>query len=93
MTREELERVRAWADNKIATGGEPPWAWYQYWKLRETMDAILGGMDAVVITPLPPEDSPQSAPRRGSAVLRVVSECQQDTAQLHCAGQPVRLPM
>ena len=35
MTREELEKVRAWANDKIATGTEPPWAWSQYMKLRE----------------------------------------------------------
>ena len=45
--REELERIRAWADAKIAAGQEPPWAWYQYMKLRETLDAILAEMDAV----------------------------------------------
>ena len=45
MRREELEKVRQWADDKIAAGQEPPWAWYQYMKLRETLDAILSGMD------------------------------------------------
>ena len=45
--REELERIREWADAKIAAGQEPPWAWYQYMKLRETLDAILAGMAAV----------------------------------------------
>ena len=46
MRREELEKVRQWADDKIAAGQEPPWAWYQYMKLRETLDAILSGMAA-----------------------------------------------
>ena len=60
MSREELERLRAWADDKLATGEEPPWAWYQYMKLRETLDAILAGMSvsatlAIVTT----ENSPQ----------------------------------
>jgi hypothetical protein len=41
MTCVELERVRDWALQKLATGQEPPWAWYQYTKLRETLDAIL----------------------------------------------------
>lgn len=44
MTRADLERMRSWADAKIATGEEPPWAWYQYMKLRETLDAIIAGM-------------------------------------------------
>ena len=48
--QEDLERVRlrAWAQEELATGEEPPWAWYQYMKLRETLDAILGGMEAVM---------------------------------------------
>ena len=45
--RADLERIREWAGDKIGAGNEPPWAWYQYMKLRETLDAILGGMDAV----------------------------------------------
>jgi len=50
MTREELQKVRDWATDKITAGQEPPWAWYQYMKLRETCDAILAGMASA--TPL-----------------------------------------
>ena len=46
MTRAELEQMRKWVDDKLAGGSEPPWAWYQYMKLRETIDAIIAGMDA-----------------------------------------------
>lgn len=92
MTREELHRMRNWAEEKIATGAEPPWAFYQYWKLRETLDAILAGMDAVEITPLP-AGSPESEPRPGNVGLRVVAGSQQDTVQRHPDIIPVRLPM
>ena len=44
--REELQKVRDWANEKIANGQEPPWAWYQYMKLRETLQAILAGIQA-----------------------------------------------
>jgi hypothetical protein len=54
MTRTEIAKMRIWADDKIAAGQEPPWAWYQYMKLRETLDAILAGMDATVVVDLPP---------------------------------------
>ena len=30
--RQELERVRDWANAKVQSGSEPPWAWYQYMK-------------------------------------------------------------
>jgi hypothetical protein len=90
MMRAELERVREWALQKIATGEEPPWAWYQYMKLRETLDAILAGMDAV--TPQT-ENSPQEAPRRGTRPRLVEATCSPDTAQYHRADEPVQLPM
>ena len=28
-----LTVLRKWAETRIATGTEPPWAWYQYMKL------------------------------------------------------------
>ena len=44
MDRAELECVRDWAVEKIAHGSEPRWAWYQYMKLREALDVILGAL-------------------------------------------------
>jgi hypothetical protein len=92
MTREELQKVRDWADAKIATGEEPPWAWFQYMKLRENLDAILSGMDATCIVTVP-EDSPQEAQRPGSGHLRLVGTCPPDSAQPAQSGAPVPLPM
>lgn len=90
MGRTDLERIRAWADAKLTTGEEPPWAWYQYMKLRETLDAILGGMAAV--TPQT-ESSPQEAPRPGTPLRLVDATYQQDTAPRHPSDEPVTLPM
>lgn len=86
--RAELEKIREWADSKIASGSEPPWAWYQYMKLRETVDAILGGMDAVT----PTASLQQSATHRGVALRLVDSKCQLDDVPRHSVGLPVRLP-
>jgi hypothetical protein len=86
--REELERVRAWADSKIATGEEPPWAWYQYMKLRETLDAILSGMAAVTT-----ESLPQSEQNLGVRLRLVDARYQRDIAQPHLAELPPPLPM
>ncbi len=44
--KQKLTEVRQWAKDKLATGSEPPWAWYQYMKLVETVDAILTGMES-----------------------------------------------
>jgi len=89
MNRDELDRVRQWANAKLATGEEPPWAWYQYMKLRETLDAILAGMDAVSAT----ASLQQSEPHRGTHLRLVDSIGRQDIAQLHPVEQPVLLPM
>jgi hypothetical protein len=90
MTKAELERVRDWAVSKLATGEEPPWAWYQYMKLRETLEAILGGMDSVTLRT---ESSPQSAPRSGTRLRLVGATDPQDDVQRHPAEQSIPLPM
>ena len=92
MTREELEKVRTWANTKITTGAEPPWAWYQYMKLRETVDAILAGMESTVAVTVPADSLP-GVQHRGSGHLRLVDTYQPNTAQHHHADSPVQLPM
>jgi hypothetical protein len=42
-----LAFLRGWAEKRVATGNEPPWAWYQYMKLIETLTAIQTGRGAV----------------------------------------------
>jgi hypothetical protein len=49
--------VRNWARERVDTGREPPWAWYQYMKLMEAVDQIRRGRANV--TPLG-EGSPGS---------------------------------
>jgi hypothetical protein len=88
MTKGELEKVRAWAQEKLATGQEPPWAWYQYMKLRETLDAILAGQAVTTLL-----GSPESGVRPEKH-LRLVNEAsQQDISQSLRAGLPVQMPI
>ena len=91
MKREQLQQVRAWADEKIATGAEPPWAWYQYMKLRETLDAILSGMEAT--TTQQTASSPESALRQDAGPRLVVSNSRRDNARPHQETVPVQTPM
>lgn len=86
--RADLERLREWADDKIGAGSEPPWAWYQYMKLRETLDAILCGMDAVS----PTGNLLQSVPRPGNGLQLVASNTRRDTARRRRVGTPIQLP-
>lgn len=88
MTRDDLQKMRDWADGKIATGAEPPWTWFQYMKLRETLDQILEGTDAV----MPTESSPRQEQRQESGPQLAVSNVRQGRAQPHQEVVPVRLP-
>jgi hypothetical protein len=85
---EKLQEVRQWAKDKIASGSEPPWAWYQYMKLIETLDAILGGSTYVTT-----ENSPQSPVHSGAHLRLVDATYPQDSVQRHPCGLPVHLPM
>ena len=89
MTKAELQRVLDWANEKLATGDEPPWAWYQYMKLRETLEAIISGMGTTMLL----EGSPGSEPHQDSSLRLVVNNDPQDSARHHLAGLPVQLPM
>lgn len=83
-----LKIVREWVNAKIASSEEPPWAWFQYMKLRETLDAILAGMDSVTT-----EKSQQSAQRPGKHLQLVGATDPQDTDQRRPVGLPTQLPM
>jgi hypothetical protein len=86
--REQLAQIRDWADAKIASGQEPPWAWFQYMKLREVVDDILAGMDSVTT-----EHSRQSEAPQGTPLRLVASGGSQDTAPHRPVALPTRLPM
>jgi hypothetical protein len=90
MTRHELMRLREWANEKLATGEEPPWAWYQYMKLRETLDAILAGMASTVTHR---EDSPQSAEHQDTHLRLAVNNDLPDSVRHRSDEKPVHLPM
>lgn len=88
MTRDELQRVRDWADHKITTGAEPPWAWFQFMKLREDLDQILAGMDVAK----PMENSPQSEQHPGSGPRLAVDNARPSSVRPHQQVLPVQMP-
>jgi len=83
----ELKRVREWAHEKIQGGNEPPWAWYQYMKLIEAVDAILDGLAATT------ENLQQSAEHQGTQLRLVASNDSRDTSRPRHVGCKVRMPM
>lgn len=89
IARDDLLRVREWAQRKLSGEQEPPWAWYRHMQLREALDALLAGMDCTTTT----ENSPQSG-RHEEKHLRLVEDTDpQDRSRHHPAGLPTRLPM
>ena len=86
--KDKLIEIRQWARDKIQSGREPPWAWYQYMKLMEAADAILAGMGAITT-----ENSQQSDQPRERHLRLVGATDQQDTVQPHRVETPVQLPM
>jgi hypothetical protein len=88
MEKQNLERVLDWANKKIAAGEEPPWSWYQYMKLRETLEAILTGMAATTT-----ESSPQSDEHLETHLRLVGSTDPQDNVPRRPVGLPVQTPM
>ncbi|MGO9446293.1 MAG: hypothetical protein ACLPXB_16165 [Thiobacillaceae bacterium] len=85
----QLQDVRQWAKDKLTAGAEPPWSWYQYMKLVETIDAILSGSSCASTK----ENSPQSEQHQDAPLRLVDSTYLQDSAQRHPVGLPVPLPM
>ena len=70
MTQAELCRVLDWADKKLVSGAEPPWAWYQYAKLREAVEEVISCLQAT--TPQM-ESLPQAKTRQDGGLRLVVS--------------------
>lgn len=85
--QEQLRQVRDWAQEKTRSGGEPPWAWYQYMKLVETCDAILSGMAATT-----QEDSPGLESRPATHLRLAARNGSQETSQFR-PDQPASGPL
>lgn len=63
MPHDEVQRVLDWADGKLVTGEATPWDWPNYFKLRETLELIVSGME-VTNREAQMESSPAPEPAR-----------------------------
>jgi hypothetical protein len=61
---------RYWAEDRVASGNEPPWAWYQYMKLIETVAAIQTSRAAVSAGAAEAEPKRAQAPAREAPSTR-----------------------
>lgn len=81
MNRNEiLSNAIALANERLASGDEPPWLYYRLWQLREAAQCLLEGR----ITPLGPEDSPalgkhqeNDPPQAGEVVQLSSARCRE----------------
>lgn len=85
----QLEEIRNWAKAKIDAGQEPPWAWFQYMKLIETVDAILCSQACVVTT-----GNSRQLEQRPSLRLQLLDSTSQQDNEQHPPGlSPIQMPM
>jgi hypothetical protein len=54
--RNELERVRAWANDRMSDDTLPGWAWYEVAKLRSDIDSVLNRVGPLVFEGNPKDD-------------------------------------
>jgi len=73
--------VRNWANERVGTGREPPWAWYQYMKLIDAVDSIRRGRASVTRL-----GAGSQARSRGPAPQR--SDDKKETSAPTGSGQP-----
>jgi hypothetical protein len=86
--KDSMRNLRDWADRKIQGGEEPPWAWYQYMKLIETIDAISESIEATS-----KENSRQPDSRLEILTQPTDSKCRLGISQLHLGSVKKPLPM
>lgn len=90
MTESELQGVLDWTKEKLATGEEPPWAWFQYMKLQENLEAIINSINS---SKLQMASSQQSEKPLEKHLQLVDSTYQQDISQHRPSDEMVQLPM
>jgi hypothetical protein len=84
MTKDQFDGMRIWASEKRSSGQEPPWAWFQYLKLEETLGSLLSGMAASIQLGTLQADFRQEGP------LRLVGHTvPQKSRQRHQSDEPV----
>lgn len=84
----DLKNIHLWAKDKIKAGQEPPWAWYQYMKLIETLETIIESR-ATIQT----DCSPQSDQLQATDLQLVDSKYQQDKPQRRREDVTPQMPM
>jgi hypothetical protein len=91
--KKDLNNVLEWSKAKIRIGNEPPWAWYQYMKLNETIEAILKGMASIESYDPTKGCLQQSAKHQGSGLRLVENMSEQDESRPRQGIDEIPMPM
>lgn len=72
MIRDDLTRAIDWANERLRSGAEPPWAYYRLMQLKEAASELIAGMNvAMQPTDGSPESDglPASAPQQAADIV------------------------
>jgi len=90
MKIELVKELLGQVEERLKTGEEPPWSWFQLMKLKETLQQVLQSMDA---TTRQTENLPQSDLHLETPLRLVDSKYLLDAAQRHRDTSDPILPM
>jgi hypothetical protein len=87
MSRGESQKALDWAAGGPAAGEAPPWASFDYLKLRETLEEIVSGMEAATQV----EGEPATELQPASNLQRLLTHAEPDRTEA-CASDPPARP-
>ncbi len=83
----DLKKILSWTKEKLQGEDHPPWAWYNYMKLQEALNAVIKGRDVKTGNLLQSEERPETH------LQLVDSKYPQDTSQHRQDIEDLPLPM
>ena len=95
IDRNQLEQVKEWAIENAQEDGVPPWALYQYMKLREALEAITAGLDSTAVDPnltQQTEDSLEEVPLGENVLPLRAAVCPQGSVPRRNTKAEIHLP-
>ncbi len=84
-----LDEVLDWVEYKLEFGQEPPWAWQEYTKLKESILKVQKGRESVILM----DDLQQSDSRLENGHQQAEKIVQLDSFRCHQVDEQVCLPM
>ena len=85
--KDDLEKVRDWAEARIKAGDVPDWSWHHHVELIETIDAVLHDPSmAKSSRPMRPLPSLRRIHSSGPSYAELLMRADTAFASMRCAG-------